>query len=216
MQRKAWRSKANHTGLRTQCCLKTDETETQRYYAILNQPVNLFLPDHTPDFPSVLNCYLIFFLSLLVFFYFICIFLLFLLFCYYLQYLKSVWAAALLHSVIFADFSVSACRSSKGRLRPGWCCLTASGPIIRPKVLLATTFFQIFLQYLLFSLSACDQSLGWKVLEHTAIYWWRCINTPYSQEENVFILFSDSPFSLRCLLFPCLQHLDFSSTFFLT
>lgn len=138
---------------------------------------------------------------------FIFIFLLFLLFCYYLQYLKSVWAAALLHSVIFGDFSVSACRSYKGRVRPGWCCLTGSGHIIRPKVLLATTFFHIFLQYLLFSLSACDQSLGWKVLEHTAICWWRCINTPYSQEENVFILFSDSPFSLRCVLFPCLQHL---------
>lgn len=51
MQRKAWRSKAN-------------------YYAIFYQPINLFLPYHTPDFPSVLNCYLIFFLSLLFYFYF--------------------------------------------------------------------------------------------------------------------------------------------------
>lgn len=78
------------------------------------------------------------------FFNLIFIFLLFLLFCYYLQCLKSVWAAALLHSVIFADFSVSACRSYKGRVRLGWCCLTGSGHIIRPKVLLATTFFSTF------------------------------------------------------------------------
>lgn len=47
--------------------LKTDETQTQRYYAIFYQPIHLFLPDHTSDFPSVLNCYLIFFLSLLFF-----------------------------------------------------------------------------------------------------------------------------------------------------
>lgn len=58
-----------------------------------------------------------------------------------------------------------------------------------------------------FPLSACDKSLGWKVFENTAICWWWCIITPYSQKENVFNIFSHSPFLLRFISFPYLQHL---------
>lgn len=118
--------------------LKTNETETQHYYAIRNQPINLFLPYHTPvPLPgrsSLFSPFLPVWYLFNFFFTFFCP-----LICCHLQYLKSVQAAALLHSVYLTDSSVSDVQELEGgRVRLG-CCFACSGHIIGPKVLLATT-----------------------------------------------------------------------------
>lgn len=78
--------------------LKTNETETQHYYAILNQPVNFFLPWHTPVSPPGFSSLLSPFLSVCYLFFFFLHILCQLIGCHP-QYLKSVWKAALFHSV---------------------------------------------------------------------------------------------------------------------
>ena len=137
--------------------LKTDETETQHYYAILNQPINLFLPHHTPAFPPVFHWYLISFQSLLffvlVFVFFVCLFFLgFSFFCLFFYVNNSVTIYSTSSQLeqqhfyiqpLWPSFECQMCRSLEGRVRLGWCCLTCSGHVIGPKVLPATTFSHV-------------------------------------------------------------------------
>lgn len=144
-----------------------------------------------PVFPPVLHCYLIFSQSLQFFFFFtfLC-----LLFCYHLQYLKSVWTAALLHSVNLTDFSVSGVQELK-RKGQTWMMffLTCSGHIIGPKVLRATTFFSSSFCFWCFSLPA------WQVTWLNS-FWAHCHllvmmrNTPLFTRRKRFQLIFPLPF----------------------
>ena len=137
------------------------------------------------SFPSSLSCFLFWCLFFFRFFFFLFVFLC-QQFCYHLQYLKSAWAAALLHSATLTVIWVSDVQEL-GRKGQTWMMLSdlfwsrhwSKGPP----------------SYHFFTCSFCFwRLLCWKVFEHTALCRWWCINTPHSQEATIFKSFSPLPF----------------------